>query len=189
MPRNPRMAIGVLYDSGSNAISVIDGLSTRRLTKARTAARDAWLRRAADAIRARFSEMGVEVPPDVHVSCGWRTGGLSRRRIGECWPRGRSPKAVNLVFISPLLGKVRDILDTLGHELLHAADDCRSGHGRVFAENARLVGYTIGKHARATSVARAWLAQIAIDLGPYPELSPLSSTLRPRSRRTLVEKK
>jgi hypothetical protein len=41
-----------------------------------------------------------------------------------------------------------------------------------------LVGYTTGQHAKATAEALAWLAQIANELGPYPDLPPPSVSRR-----------
>jgi hypothetical protein len=131
--------------------------------------REAWLTKAAEGIRGAWSVQGVTVPADVKVTCGFPGGGSPRRRIGECWPRARSAAQLNEVFISPTLDDTLLVLDVLGHELLHAVDDCASGHGAAFSKNSRRVGYSGGKQsAVATEQARALVERLAKALGPYP---------------------
>lgn len=85
-------------------------------------------------------EAGTEVPADCRVSMGFPGGGSARKRIGECWPRGRSADKVNEIFINPTLQDLHSILATLVHEAIHASDDCASGHKGHFARIARKVG-------------------------------------------------
>lgn len=137
-------------------------------SKATHALREDWLQRAIKEIAKRWATMGVKVPADVAVSCGWPGGGSARKRIGECWSRAASEQKVNQVFISPLLGDPIKALDVLGHELIHAADDCESGHGHEFTRLSKLVGYTGGKHSCATPGEVAWLKELSKRLGTYP---------------------
>jgi|GEM_PF-105789 len=141
----------------------------RRIT-ARLAykAREEWLARATLALSERFAAGSVTVPADVKVSCGFPGGGSPRRRIGECWARSRSAAKVNEVFISPVLAVPYMVLDVLGHELLHAVDDCKSGHGKDFTRNSKAVGYTGGKHSRAKDATVDYLNLLAKQLGQYP---------------------
>jgi hypothetical protein len=84
---------------------------------------------------------GVDVPADCKVSIGFPGGGSARKRIGECWPRARSSKGVNEIFINPSIAdSPAKMLDVLVHEAIHAADDCASGHKGFFARVARAVG-------------------------------------------------
>jgi len=131
--------------------------------------RELWLTKATALFRAKWAPLGVVVPADVKVTCGFPGGGSPRRRIGECWPRGRSGANVNEVMISPVLEAPLVVLDVLGHELLHAVEDCKSGHGAVFTRNSKLVGYTGGKHSKVDTLAAHTLAQSILDkLGAYP---------------------
>lgn len=131
--------------------------------------REAWLNRAATIMRKAWVKRGVEVPVDVQLSCGFPGGGSPRRRIGECWPRSRSERKVNQVFVSPILGNPVEALDVLGHELLHSVDDCKSKHGYAFSKSSRLVGYSGGKQSGVESVdARKLVARIIKKLGAYP---------------------
>lgn len=131
--------------------------------------REEWLNRATNLFRIHWATLGVKVPKDVQLSCGFPGGGSIRRRIGECWPRVRSAKKVNQVFISPVIDAPLAALDILGHELLHAVDDCASGHGQVFTKLSGRVGYSGGKHSKAeTPAAVAHLKLMSKSLGRYP---------------------
>lgn len=131
--------------------------------------REAWLVKATRRIIQRWAKLGVTVPTDVQLSCGFPGGGSARRRIGECWPRSRSAKNINQVFVSPLLDEPMKALDVLGHELLHAADNCESGHGGNFGRLSAMVGYSGGKNSAAVSQdALRFLARLIKSLGPYP---------------------
>lgn len=133
------------------------------------ALREVWLVKAANAMRASWRDVGVLVPADVRVTCGFPGGGSPRKRIGECWPRERSAAKINEVFINPVLSDTFKVLDVLGHELLHAVDDCESQHRAVFTRNSKLVGYTGGKHSKVESErAKLLIDIITRQLGPYP---------------------
>jgi hypothetical protein len=82
---------------------------------------------------------------------------------------------VNEIFISPALDRPLVVLEVLGHELVHAADDCKSMHGHAFTALSKCVGYSGGKHsAAATDDAKRFLAVLAGELGPYPATSGLA---------------
>ena len=132
--------------------------------------REAWLVKATLKITKKWAKLGVVVPADVQLWCGFPGGGSAHLRIGACWPRSRSAKGVNQVFINPTVSDPMLALDVLGHELLHAADDCKSGHGKVFSRLSVLVGYCGGKASRAeTKAAKAFIARLVKALGPYPD--------------------
>jgi hypothetical protein len=64
------------------------------------------------------------------------------------------------------------VLDIFGHELLHAADDCNSRHGKAFTALSERVGYSGGKYSSAqTDEAKRRLTAIARKLGPYSALA------------------
>ena len=141
-----------------------------------TVTREAWLRAAVEVFRPRFIEIGMPLPERVHVSVGFGSGARAESKAvrGVCWPRGASADGVNHVFISPTLGDgaengVGQVLLTLLHELIHVADDCRSGHKGAFAEAATRLGM-IGKmtSSEASVDLAAELMVLAEELGPYP---------------------
>lgn len=113
--------------------------------------REEWLNVALKEMRVLFKNIDVELPERIDVTCSWPGGGSPRKRIGECWARAAHPEGVNQIFISPVLGadKPTEVLDTLLHEMVHAADDCQSGHKGNFARIAKQLGFE-GKMTTST---------------------------------------
>lgn len=86
--------------------------------------------------------------PQVRVSIGFPGGG--RKRIGECWTRGSSEGEIyNEIFIKPTISDSVEVLNILIHELIHATDNCKSGHKGFFRRTALAVGLT-GKMTATT---------------------------------------
>ena len=106
--------------------------------------REVYLRKATERLaKSLFTPKGFEVPSDVRVSCSLpsrRAFGSKKRTIGQCFSRACSTANVNEVFISPTIDDSIEVLATLVHELVHAIDDCQSGHGKEFGRIARGVG-------------------------------------------------
>ena len=74
----------------------------------------------------------------------------SKKAIGECWTKQASDDNHNEIFITPHVDDSAAILATLVHELIHAADDCKSGHKNFFARMARKCGL-VGKLTATTA--------------------------------------
>lgn len=137
--------------------------------------REGWLVAAAELLWPRIVAAGGTRPERCRVSCGWPSGGAllrassNRRTLGEAW-HGGSEDGAREVFISPALALPVEVLDVLGHELVHAACEPGTGHGPVFAAICKSIGWTNGKptQARAGDKALEELAEMAKALGPYP---------------------
>lgn len=135
--------------------------------------REAWLEAAVVRLARLFKDINVEIPK-VRVSVGWPSkGGMSKKNkvIGQCWVASVATDGVSQLFISPVLDDVVKTLATLVHELIHAWDDCKSGHKGEFARVAKLIGLQ-GKMT-ATVVepgTELWdkLSAISKDLGEFP---------------------
>ncbi|MFB7185218.1 hypothetical protein ACFCZT_07840 [Streptomyces sp. NPDC056230] len=130
------------------------------------ATREEWLHRAIEALRPRYEQVGMPLPERLHVSVGFAS---KMQRIGECWARRMSADGVNHIFISPELNEASEVLGTLVHELIHAADDCKNGHKGPFRKAAVALGLE-GKMT-ATIAGKALAAQLrslAAEIGPYP---------------------
>jgi hypothetical protein len=144
---------------------------TRKTTApaARFDTREAWLIAAVDGLRPLFAELGEEVPA-VRVSVGF-TGGRGNRAatIGQCWATAASADKVAQVFVSPVLADPIAVLAVLVHELVHAVDDCQSGHKGRFGKIARALGLE-GKLTATTAGDEliAKLRETSSDLGEYP---------------------
>ncbi|WP_394620999.1 hypothetical protein JNUCC0626_18450 [Lentzea sp. JNUCC 0626] len=136
-----------------------------------TITREAWLHAAIEAFRPRFEEVGLPLPEKIHVSVGF--GGSARAEnkniLGVCWSRAASADEVNHIFISPVLDDTARVLDVLIHELIHAADDCQSGHKGRFAETATRLRLEGPMTATTASVElAAEMITLAATLGEYP---------------------
>lgn len=144
--------------------------ATATATAAHTT-REAWLLAAIEALGARvFAPAGVDLPESLRVSVGWPGGrGNKSSVIGQCWASAAAADKVAQLFISPKLDDAVRVLDVLAHELVHAADDCQSGHKGRFAKWARAIGLE-GKLTAtvAGEELTATLSAIAEELGAYP---------------------
>lgn len=136
--------------------------------------REDWLTEAVKRVTAFFEDEHYKVPP-VRVSVGFPSrGALSSRKrvIGQCWGPTASSDGVPHIFISPLLSEPVDVLSTLCHELVHAIDNCESGHRGNFVQIAKAVGFK----APWTSTPlgedmEARLCRLADDLPEYPHVA------------------
>ena len=144
--------------------------TTKPAAQAAHANREAWLIEALPLLQAEvFGPAGLTIPSDVKVACSWPGGGSARKRIGECWPRAFSAAKVNEMFISPRIAEPVPALDILAHELIHAIDDCKSGHKAPFRKMALAIGLE-GKMTatHAGEKLRPVLEGIVAKLGAYP---------------------
>lgn len=135
----------------------------------RYATREEWLVAAVEALTPLFTAIGATVPA-VRVSVGWPGGrGDKSATIGQCWASIASEDKVAQIFISPVLDDAPRVLDVLAHELVHAVDDCQSGHKAAFAKIAKGIGLT-GKMTAtiAGEELKLKLDDIADELGAYP---------------------
>jgi hypothetical protein len=164
-----------------------------------TTTREQWLEAAVQALRPIFAEIDVELPP-VRVSVGWPSrGGTANkgRVIGQCWKTSVASDGVAQIFISPVLGgegadpvEQVHMLGVLAHELIHAWDDCDSGHRGSFAKAARNLGL-VGKMTCTTvgeELAEQLLGVLA-EVGPYPhaplDFAEMEKQRKPQTTRML----
>lgn len=144
--------------------------------------REAWLERAITVFRPQFADVGFPLPDLIHVSVGFAYGARqeSPMVMGQCWRREASDDGANHIFISPELGDTFDVLETLLHELIHAADNCENGHKGTFKVAALALGLKSPMTNTPSSTAvEAELLVIAAELGEYPHgaLHPNSKVL------------
>lgn len=133
--------------------------------------RENWLMNAVEVFRGRFIEVGMPLPEKVHVSVGFAYGARAEngKVLGQCWKAEASRDGVNHVFISPESGDTVEVLETLLHELIHAADDCTHGHKGAFAEVATRLGFEGPMTSTPAGIAlAAELMTMAETLGDYP---------------------
>lgn len=135
--------------------------------------REAWLNAAITrAFRPWFAELGLEIPA-YQVAMGY--GEAYRRGVlAQCYVRELS-EGVSTLYVTPETVDAVDILDSVLHELIHAIDNCASGHRGFFVEIARKLGF-IGPWTSTplTDELRSLLERIASDLGPLPHAKVMS---------------
>lgn len=129
--------------------------------------REAWMLAAVEAMRPEFVELGVELP-QVRISVGWPGGrGNKQNVVGQCWmPEAVSDK-LPAIFVSPVQDKPLDVLETVRHELVHAAG--HRGHRGGFRKLAKSLGFIDPmKSSPAGPELKEQLAVLAESLGPWP---------------------
>jgi len=112
--------------------------------------RENYLIEATDIMsKSLFKPKGYKVPK-VELSISWATRGNKSNKgrakvVGQCFPKQMHAGGINQIVITPnydgstIKGSL-DILGTLVHELVHAVDNCVSGHGKAFKDCALAVG-------------------------------------------------
>ena len=130
--------------------------------------RESWLMEAVEQIKPIFERMGYQVPL-VKVSVGFPSTGSKGRHLGQCWSTRSSDDGINQIFIAPHLPTPIEVLDTLVHELVHAVDDCQSGHGENFKRIAKDIGLKGPmRSAGADEFLMQDLIKISNQLGNFP---------------------
>ncbi len=145
--------------------------------------REQWLGDAVEIMRPWFADNDKPLPETVRVSVGWPKG--KRKAIGVCHSSNSAADSVPQVFISPSIADPVQVLATLLHELVHAADDCQNGHKAEFARVARALGLT-GKMTATIpgEELTATLTNVSDKLGAYPH-SVLTPAQKPQGTRML----
>lgn len=146
------------------------------------ATREQWLREAARRmtkwVDGAAKELGTKnrYPTTTLISVGWPKGGRGANdAIGQCWQPGAHKDGADrrTIFISPELDTMVEygVLDTLLHEMVHAALPSGTGHRAPFVHLVRklgLEGKATSTYAKAGTELHAKLTKLAEALGPYP---------------------
>jgi hypothetical protein len=169
-----------------NVLLVSEEHNRRGKTMTENITREEWLHKAIEAFRPKFEAIDFPIPAQIHVSVGFGYGAKreSGTILGQCWARCASDDGVNHIFISPEMNDSARVLDVLIHELIHAADDCKSGHKGDFEKAAKALGLT-GKMTAtvASDELREAMTVLAEELGPYAHatLFPMGKPLPPQA--------
>src|SRR5688572_13196200 len=106
--------------------------------------REAWLNAAAHIIAnefdftEHFGDEGQKHLDNLLVSTGFPSKMGLTKRIGECWRAEASgDKAQHHIFINPRLEDPIEVVATLAHEMVHAADNGENGHKGPFTRMVR----------------------------------------------------
>jgi hypothetical protein len=154
--------------------------------------RENWLNEAKNLLqKGVFKTAKLTIPKDVKISCGFALGTRKTKAsrfltLGVCHPRSHSSANVNEIFMSPQNDDTIKTLGVLAHELIHAIDDCKSGHGKPFRDMAHAIGLE-GKMTMTTEspVLIVELKKIAKKLGKYPHAEILLSARKKQTSRNI----
>lgn len=111
--------------------------------------REQWLTEISDLMLADlFLPCSAEIRADMRLklSVGFPPG--RKKAIGFALASQASTEGYNEIFISPVNDESLVVLAVLAHEIIHAIDDCKSGHKGEFARIARAIGF-VGKSLTA----------------------------------------
>ena len=153
--------------------------------------REAWLEAAVKEVSKLFKAIDHEVPT-VRVSVGWPGGrGKKQGVIGQCFATTSATDKVAQIFVSPVVVEPIKALVVVAHELVHAVDDCKSGHKSGFIKIARELGFTpkwtVATPETISEELREKLEAIAEKLGSYPHAAIVPSE-RPVVQKTYMLK-
>jgi hypothetical protein len=125
------------------------------------------------------------------VSVGWPKGVRGSKGgavLGCCHPRSHSTDQHNELFISPTTDNSVSVLATLAHELIHAYDDCKSGHKGAFKRLALKCGLE-GKMTATTAGAELqealeWYVQ---ENGEMPHAAMTDEQAKPKQGTRMIK--
>lgn len=159
--------------------------------------RESWLNHAAAVIRAEFGgdfqeyfgDEGRKHLTNLLVSAGFPSKmGLSSR-IGECWAaEAAGDKIQHHIFINPRLEDPTEVVATLAHEMVHAADNGENGHKGPFTKMVRAMGLE-GKPTAtfAGDDFKEVVCKVLDECGFYPHVK-LVSVAAPKKQTTRMLK-
>lgn len=152
----------------------------------KTLTREEWLQAGINGLKGMFAEIGESIP-EVYVSVGFPKGSRGKgKTIGQCHPAILSGDEKAHVFIHPCLTDSAQVLAVLAHELIHALDNCESGHKGRFAKVAKAFGLD-GKMTATTAGADLVerLNVLIALLGEYPHATLTESDKGKQSTRMI----
>ncbi len=112
----------------------------RKQSKPKYATREAWLIDACDIILDKIVMPACpdHERPNYRVSVGWPV--RTPKAIGQCFVKEASEGSFNEIFVTPKIDDTKKVLWVLAHELIHAVDNCASGHRGFFFAIAIAIG-------------------------------------------------
>lgn len=161
--------------------------------------REEWLNAAADDILAKyrdvfeehFGDLGIEHLRNLKVSTGFPSRGGLTSVIGQCWKACTAEDEVtHHIFINPRLTDVVEVVATLAHEMVHAADDGENSHRGPFTKAVRglgLEGKPTATHAGEDFAEYARGIDARVGSYPHVGLVPLKTEKKQTTRMLKLE--
>lgn len=158
------------------------------MTASAHSTREGYLNAFVAAARPIFAAHNAPLPERIRVGVGFALG--SRKAIGQCWGSTASRDGTFEIFIHPGHKTAVDAVDTLTHELAHAADGCKNGHKAPFKRIATAVGLRGPMRScggKGVPDWHKWADPILAELGDWPhaELDAATPPRKPQGTRLL----
>lgn len=133
--------------------------------------REQWLTAGIQEAAPRFADAGFPLPENIRVACGFPVGNRgSKKVLGQCFSPKASAGSVIEIFVNPIMSNPDQVVDTLFHELCHAAAGHDAGHGAGFKRVMGALGMT-GKPTECIPgpALKEWIREAVLPvLGDYP---------------------
>ena len=137
--------------------------------------REEWLQKAMHKIYNEvFKPKGIKVDiKNIQVACSFVIGSRNSqyKTHGDCWTKESSTGGFNEIHIVPTVDDPITVLDILTHEMVHASDNCGSGHGKIFKQRCLLIGMNGSKSMKTACAGEPLLLKfdaMVKELGEYP---------------------
>lgn len=134
--------------------------------------REQWLEQASQILLNELISGATEIRDDLKVKLSVGFAPNTRagsKTLGVCFKSSASTSGHNEIFVSPEIDDAGVVLGVLLHEIIHAVDDCKSGHKGDFARIAQTCGFSAPfAQFNPTAELADYLATVALDLGPLP---------------------
>jgi hypothetical protein len=137
--------------------------------------REEWLTTAGETLLAEF---------DLQSPRPWRVAPASPKgsTLGQCFASAASSDGANEIYVSLSITCPVKAVTVLLHELLHAIDDCQSGHKGRFEQLALLVGLERPlTHYNPSDALTARITELVAILPPSP-LVPMAQPKKQKGR-------
>lgn len=161
--------------------------------------REEWLEACAIQIHSKFADVfGTHFGEDgdkhldhLKISTGFPSRGGLTKVIGECWKSvAAEDELTHHIFINPRLTDIVEVVATLAHEMVHAADDGENKHKGKFVKAVRDMGLEGKATATVAGAGFAeWARGLDATLGTYPHtgLVPLLTEKKQTTRMLKLE--
>lgn len=138
-----------------------------KAVKVKTA--EEWYRKAVDAFKRTFKDLGYEIPV-YDISSGFTDAGTRVTRVlGQCWTNNASSKGRPHIFLNPRYTEPVGLIAVVLHEVIHATVGVDQGHRGKFRSVAQSLGFIPPlKYINIDDDLKGKCETIAARLGEFP---------------------
>lgn len=155
--------------------------------KAFAGTREAWAEKITAALFPMLVAEGI-APVGDHRQIRIALAPLPAKTLGLCYPSSKSTTGdVNLITLSTDQGEPIELVHTIMHEMMHAFDDCRSGHRNRWLRWANQIGIVARGHIRGPIAERMVQTALAEVGFPTAHVITVRKVQKPKSSQVRYE--